>query len=114
MRGSGSYFPYLIARRPGELAATWFSGRGEGIKVHVATIDILQRDFPLRVGEAPPFSPDSWQWTQPSGEPRRRDTAGEYVPIAFVRDGTPAIVTTIQDPPANRFGFSWRTITRPK
>ncbi len=25
----------------------------------------------------------SWQWTQPPGEPRRRDTAGEYVPLAF-------------------------------
>lgn len=112
--GELRYFPYLIARRPGELAATWFSGRGEGIKVHVATIDIVQRDFPPRFAEAPPFSPDSWQRNQQPGERRHRDTAGEYAPIAFLRDGRLAIVTTIQDPQAKRFGFSWRTVARPK
>jgi hypothetical protein len=112
--GELRFFPYLIARRAGELAASWFSGRGEAINVHVATIDILQHDFPLRFAEAPPFWPDSWQWTQPPGQPRRRDTAGEYVPLAFLRDGRLAIVTPIQDPQAKRFGFSWRTVARPK
>jgi hypothetical protein len=112
--GELRYFPYLIARRQGELAATWFSGRGEGIQVHVAAIDITQRDFPPQFVEAPPFSPDSWQLGQKPGEPRRRDTAGEYVPIAFLRDGRLAIVTTIQDDQPKRGGFSLRTVTRPK
>ena len=111
--GELRYFPYLTARRPGELAATWFSGRGEAIRVHVATIDILQRDFPPRFAEAPPFAPDSWQWNQPPGESPRRDTAGEYVPIAFLRDGRLAVVSTIQDPHAKRYGFAWRTVGRP-
>jgi hypothetical protein len=69
------------------------------------SIHILRRDFPLRFAEAPAFSPDSWHWTQPPGEPRRRDTAGEYVPLAFLRDGRFAIVTPIQDPQAKRHGF---------
>lgn len=105
------YFPYLIARRPGELAATWFSGRGADIKVHLATIDIVQRDFPPRVAEAAPFSPDTWEFGQKPGEPRRRDTAGEYVPLLFLRDGRLALVTTIQDEQTGRFGFSWKTVT---
>ena len=112
--GELRYFPYLTARRSGELAATWFSGRGEAIKVHMAIINILQRDFPLRVAEAPSFSPDTWEWKLQPGAPRRRDTAGEYVPLTFLRDGRLAIVTTIQDPQAKRFGFSWRTVARPK
>ena len=112
--GELRYFPYLIARRPGELAATWFTGRGEGIKVHVATIDILQLDFPPRFAEAAPFSPESWQRTQRPGELRHRDTAGEYVPIAFLRDGRLALITSIQDEQQKRFGFTWRTVGRPE
>jgi hypothetical protein len=92
----------------GELAATWFSGRDEAIQVHVAKIDIVQRDFPPRFAEAS-FAPDSWQRDQPAGEARRRDPAGEYVPLVFLRDGRLAIVTTIQDHQEKRFGFSWRT-----
>ena len=112
--GELRYFPYLIARRQGELAATWFSGRGEKIQVHVATVDILQPDFPPRFAEAAAFAPDSWKRNQPPGEPRRRDTAGEYVPLALLRDGRLAIVTTIQDFQEKRSGFSWRTVARPK
>ena len=108
--GELRYFPYLVARRPGELAATWFTGRGEEIKVHVATIDILQRDFPPRIAEAAPFSPDSWEFGQQPGEPRRRDPAGEYAPIAFLRDGRLAVVTAIQDDQTKRWGFSWRSV----
>jgi hypothetical protein len=112
--GELRYFPYLIARRAGELAATWFTGRGDAIQVHVATIDILQRDFPPRIAEAAPFSPDTWELGQNPEEPRRRDTAGEYVPIAFLRDGRLALVTTIQDDRQKRFGFAWRTVAGPK
>lgn len=107
--GELRYFPYVTARRSGELAATWFSGRGEAIQVHFATIDFLQRDFPPRLVEAAAFLPDSWQRGQTPGEPRRRDTAGEYVPIAYLRDGRIALVSTIQDDQANRGGFAWRT-----
>jgi len=108
--GELRYFPYLIARGRGGLAATWFTGRGEDIKVHVATIDILERDFPARISEAAPFSPDSWESGQKRGEPRRRDPAGEYAAIALLRDGRLALVTTIHNDQAKRGGFSWRTV----
>jgi hypothetical protein len=107
--GELRYYPYLTARRLGELAATWFSGRGETLKVHVAKIEIVQRDFPPRIAEASPFAPDSWARGQPVGETRRRVPAGEYGPVAFLRDGRLAIVTTIQDDQEKRFGFSWWT-----
>jgi hypothetical protein len=108
--GELRYFPYLTARRPGELAASWFTGRGVDLQVQVAKVDIVQRDSPLRLAQAPPFAPDSWERRQPPGEPRRRDTAGEYAAIAFLRDGRLAIVTPIQDDQAKRGGFSFRTI----
>ncbi len=108
--GELRYFPYMIARRPGELAATWFAGRGVEQQVHVAKIEIVQPDFPLRVAEAAAFAPDSWQRRQPAGEPRRRDTAGEYAAMAFLRDGRLAVVTPIQDDQEKRGGFSWRTV----
>ena len=108
--GGLRYYPYLIARRSREVAASWFSGRGNDLQVHVAKVEIHQRDFPLRVRYAEPFAPDSWQRRQPPGEPRRRATSGEYAPIAFLGDGRLALVTTIQDDQANRGGFSFRTL----
>jgi BNR/Asp-box repeat len=107
--GELRYFPYLIARGKGELAATWFSGRGERIQVQLARIDAGAGDATPRVTEAPPFTPDSWQRSQKSGEPRNRDPAGEYAPVAFLLDGRLAVVTTIQDFQEKRLGFAWRT-----
>lgn len=41
--------------------------------------------------------------------PRIKDTAGEYFPVIFLKDGALAAVTTIQDDQAQRFGFKfWR------
>lgn len=108
--GELRYFPYLVGRGVGELAATWFTGRGEGIRVHAARIDVSADGAPPRVAEAEPFAPDSWRFGEKPGAPRTRDTAGEYVPIAFLRDGRLAMVTTIQDDQRKRTGFSWRTI----
>jgi hypothetical protein len=108
--GEMRYFPYLVARAKGELAATWFSGRGEQIQVHVARIDVPDDGAPPRMVQAPPFWPDSWRFHEKPGARRNRDTAGEYVPIAFLRDGRLAVVTTIQDDQKQRGGFAWRTV----
>jgi hypothetical protein len=43
---------------------------------------------------------------QKRDKPRERDTGGEYFPIAFLRDGSVVLVTTIQDDQKDRFGFS--------
>jgi hypothetical protein len=106
--GEHSHFPYLVARGAGQLAATWFSGRREHLQIHVARIDLTGAESP-KMTVAPPFSPDSWQRGQKPGEPRHRDAAGEYAPVAFLRDGRIAVVSTIQDDQQKRFGFSWRT-----
>lgn len=107
--GDLRYFPYLTARGKGELAATWFSGRGDDLRVHIARIDAGDVEATPRVVEAPTIQPDTWQWNAKPGEPRKRDTAGEYVPVLFLNDGRLAVVTTIQDLP-KRAGFAFRTV----
>ena len=108
--GDLRYFPYLVARAKGELAATWFSGRGDALRVHVARIDVTDGAATPFLVEGTPFQPETWAFDTKPGEPRRRDTAGEYVPVIFLEDGRLAVVTTIQDLPA-RGGFAWRTAT---
>jgi hypothetical protein len=103
------YYPYLIARGRGELAATWASGDGDTLKAHVARIDVSDGKAPPQVIESQPFQTDTWSraWEQHPGEPAHRVTAGEYIPITFLRSGGLGVVTTIQNPPEKRFGFTW-------
>ncbi|MEO8681722.1 MAG: sialidase family protein [Vicinamibacterales bacterium] len=102
------YFPYLAARGPGELAATWFSGPIATLQAHVARFDASVRDVAPRVTEAPPFRPDSWRPVRASDTvPPARDPAGEYLPVMFLKRGGLAVVSPIQDEAAKRVGFSW-------
>jgi len=99
------FYPYLVGRGPGELAATWFSGRAESLRVHVARIDV--GPGAPQVNESVLFQPDSWT------QQRIRNPAGEYVPVAFLTDGGLAVVTPIQDVQGNRWGFSWWRVGKP-
>jgi len=58
--------------------------------------------------ESQPFKPDSWQrnrqWPE---DPQTPDSAGEYLPILFLRDGGLVVVSPIQNWRENRFGFSF-------
>jgi hypothetical protein len=101
--GALAYFPYLVARGRGELAATWFSGSGETMRAHVVSIDAAQGR--PRVVAEDTFVPDIWTLK----DSRERDTAGEYLALAFLGDGTLGIVAPIQDRQANRLGFAFRT-----
>ena len=57
-----------------------------------------------------PFPIDSWAEFDGSRTP---DPAGEYVPVIFLANGGLAVVTPIQDPGSDRFGFSyWRVRTQ--
>ena len=103
------FYPFLVAGPSGQLAATWFSGRLGEFEAHAALFLPAAGDpeeKPRLLGSAP-FLPDSWVLAEDS---RIRDTAGEYLPVAFLADGDLAVVTTIQDVEAERFGFSWRRI----
>jgi hypothetical protein len=99
------FFPYLVARGSGELAATWFS-TADGMSVRVAVIETgaVGSDAQPRVVLSEPLRFESWM--ESDGE-RMRDTAGEYVPVAYLQDGDLAVVTPLQDARTNRFGFSW-------
>ena len=55
-----AFYPYLVARGPGELAATWFSARQEVVQAHAARIDVGEGDTSPRVVESAPFLPDCW------------------------------------------------------
>jgi hypothetical protein len=104
-----AYYPYLVARGKGELAATWFSGWTGTWQAHVARIDVSEGDEPPRVAESPGFRPDSWQWFTPQEFPPIRDPAGEYLPILFLRSGGLVVVSPIQNKRENRVGFSlWK------
>ena len=94
----------------GELAATWFSGRGETLHGHAARLAIGDGDRAPRMIEAPPFRTDSWRFGERPEDTPERDTAGEYLALTFLRDGGVAIVSPIQNRRANRFGFSWRRL----
>jgi hypothetical protein len=109
--GDLRYFPYLTARAAGELNATWFSGRGDNLRLHIARVETQATDLAAtpRVVEAPPIQPDTWEWQTKPGEPRKRETAGEYAPVMFLKDGRLAVVTTIQDLPT-RGGFAFRSV----
>jgi hypothetical protein len=99
------YFPYLVARGPGELAATWFSG--ETLQAHVGLIEVSDGDAPPRMITSPPFRPDSWRSGARPEDPPTRDTAGEYLAVTFLSEGGLAVVSPIQNGRAQRFGFSW-------
>jgi len=104
-----AYYPYLVARGAGELAATWFSGWMGTWQAHVARIDVGEGDAPPRMVESPPFKPDSWQWLLPPEFPPVQDAAGEYLPGCFLRDGSLVVVSPVQNKREKRFGFSlWK------
>jgi hypothetical protein len=102
------YFPYLVARGRGELAATWFSSLGEPLRVNVAHVELgAGADAEPRVARADAFSIPVFGQPDAAGEVVR-ETAGEYVPVIFLGDDRLAVVTTIQDPSSNRWGFTFR------
>lgn len=108
------FFPYLAARGPGELAATWFSGTETTLHAHVARIDLAPGDTPPQVTEAPAFQPDSWNFSPPAaGGPITRNSAGEYLPVLFLKNGGLAVVSPIQKSSEKRFGFTWWRVEAP-
>lgn len=101
-----SYFPYLIARGSGELAATWFSGAGTNLHWQASRIQMSDRGEP-HVSRSALLRTESWSAIDVHGNPPVRDTAGEYLAALFLRDGTLAVVSPIQNEADKRFGFSF-------
>jgi hypothetical protein len=105
-----SFFPYLVARGKGELAATWLSATSTdlaGLEWRVARIEVGDGGGRPRVLQSPPQSIESRRFTDVAGGEVHNDAAGEYLPVAWLRDGAIGVVTPIQNLPANRLGFAW-------
>lgn len=108
------FFPYLVARGPGELAATWFSpfprlvgGKpvfGD-LRWRVARITIGERTPVPQVVMSPPLS--SEVFTRAPDSTFVNVPGGEYAALTFLRGGDIGVATTIIDPRANRRGFAW-------
>ncbi|MGB9005916.1 MAG: sialidase family protein [Candidatus Aminicenantales bacterium] len=109
-----AYYPYLVAGRQGELAATWFSGWTGTWQAHAARIDVDEGEAPPRMVESQPFKPDSWRQNRSWPEdPQTPDPAGEYLACSFLDKGGLVVVSAIQNKRENRFGFSlWRVEER--
>jgi hypothetical protein len=107
-----AFFPYLAARGKGELAATWFSGSGSSWRAHVARIDVVDGRPPSVVETT--FVPEIWGLSSRRERPDQRSAAGEYLPVAFLRDGSLAVVSPIQNEKEGRYGFSWWRVARPR
>jgi Tol biopolymer transport system component len=104
-----AFYPYLVARGPGELAATWFSARQEVLQAHAARIDVAEGLAPPRVVESQPFEPDCWQESRSPDDLPVRYAGGEYLAVCFLHKGGLAVVGPVQNWRENRFGFSlWK------
>ncbi len=102
-----AFFPYLVAQPSGELAATWFTGnrQEDSLFVNVAHFSATaSADAAPRIVRAEPFVPETWQ---DRVDVKARDTAGEYVPVLFLPDGTLGVATPVQDAHNDRYGFTW-------
>jgi hypothetical protein len=102
-----AFFPYLIARRPGELAATWFSvkpGDDTSLRFQVARITAPGGKTAPQVTQSAPSAFDA---VNAGGLPT---AGGEYIPVTFLRDGRLVVVTPIQNLKAKRLGFSFWTV----
>jgi hypothetical protein len=102
-----SYYPYLVARGHGELAATWFSGVGNDLEWHVARLQVRDDSAAPRVIQAAPLPIEVWIPRAAHGDSLYHGTGGEYLGLTFLQDGGLGVVSPIQNPSANRLGFAW-------
>jgi hypothetical protein len=100
--------PFLAGGAEGEIAATWYSGRGDDLRGNVARITIPPGEGaePI-VARANPITVNAW-----SQEGGQRDTGGEYIPVAILSDGTLGVVTTVQNATTEQWGFVWWRLGR--
>ena len=103
-----AYYPYLTARRSGELAATWYSGVASELHWEACVIRLSDGAVP-QVTRSSLLTTDSWHMSDAIIKAPVRDTAGEYLAALFLRDGNLVAVSAIKNAPAKRFGFSlWK------
>jgi hypothetical protein len=99
------FYPYLIARGDGDLAATWHCGKGEALGWQAARIAVGRDAAPPLVAQSPLFDLDTFEADPTRKNGVRRAPGGEYLAAVLLRDGTIGVVTPVQGP--TRSGFTW-------
>jgi hypothetical protein len=99
------FFPYLVARGDGDLAATWHCGKGDGLRWQAARITVGHGTAVPLVVQSPPLELDAFESDPTRKDAVRRAPAGEYLAAVLLRDGTLGVVTPVQGPV--RSGFTW-------
>ena len=94
------YYPYMEWSDNG-LLCTWVSGFRDKLRHHAALLNVDEGK--VTVTALDPIKAEIWY----GGETYFRTTAGEYFPIIPLANGNFGMVTTIQNPKANRQGFTW-------
>jgi hypothetical protein len=98
-----AFFPYMVARADGALALTWFTAAQEDyadLRAHLAIVGAHG------TRQAEPWALESSRPRDESGKVFN-DPGGEYLPVAFLRDGAVAVVSPIQNKAAGRMGFTF-------
>ena len=104
------FFPYLVAGRRGDLAATWFTASDNDkrdLQWHVARVEIAADKAQPRMILSAPQSLESRRVRMEDNGAIFNDTGGEYLATALLRDGSIAVVSPIQNRPDGRVGFTW-------
>jgi hypothetical protein len=102
------HYPYLIARRTGELAATWFCGFGNDLRAYAARLHTSNGDELPRVSQSRPFAVDAWESFASHPDSLVRQTGGEYLAISFLHDGDIGVISPIYRETIHSRGFTWR------
>lgn len=106
-----AFFPYLIALKNGELAATWFSSKdpdAKDLQWHLARISVASDDTqPPRVVQSTAQSLESARPRSAQSDVVFNDPGGEYLAIVALRNGSIGVVSPIQNRKASRMGFTW-------
>jgi BNR repeat-like domain len=119
------FYPYMVARKRGELAATWYSAdlallttRPDSLHLrwHAALISVANSSAPPTVMASSALPTDARHSFIVHGDTiSAQEPAGEYVGVAFLDAGGIVVATPVQDAPAHRVGFTfWRLEAQPE
>lgn len=101
------YYPYMSVN-DNTIAFTWISGLRERLRHNAGLVNINKDTLDFYILK--PLELDIW--TRFEGFENQLSTGGEYFPIVQLSDGDFRMVTPIQNPVEQRFGFTWWRLSK--